>query len=450
MTPHETHVADDAVHDAADDPAPAPEAPADLTALLEAEGRRTLPRRWRLIGAAAAALLVVGAAAAYFGRGGADAVRYQTAPAERGDLTVTVTATGTVQPVTQVQVGIEVSGTVAEVLADYNDRVKVGQVLLRLDTAKLKAQALQSEAALKSAEAQLLQAQATVKESAANLSRLEEVRQLSGGKVPSQQDIDTAQAAVDRAHAAEGSAEAAIAEAKAALSVDDTNLAKAVVRSPVDGIVLSRSVEPGQTVAASLQAPNLFLLAESLSQMEVDVAVDEADVGQVQERQPATFTVEAYPDRTFPAVIQQVRYFPTTVQGVVTYQAVLAVHNADLSLRPGMTATAEITVAKRQGALLVPNGALRFAPKTPGAQKDDRSFVTRVLMPFRRPPRERREAPEKNDLPQKVWVLKNGAPAPVRIKTGATDGRMTEVTAGDLAPGTALLVDVLPTGKTGT
>jgi HlyD family secretion protein len=428
----------------------APGAPEDLAAILEAEGRRTLSRRTRLIGMGVAALLVVGAAAAFMGRGGGDAVRYQTANAERGDLTVTVTATGTVQPVTEVQVGIEVSGTVAEVLADYNDRVKVGQVLLRLDTAKLKAQALQSAAALKAAEAQLLQAQATVKESQANLSRLEDVRKLSGGKVPSQQDIDTAEAALERAQAAQGSAEASIAEAKAGLSVDDTNLAKAVVRSPVDGIVLSRSVEPGQTVAASLQAPNLFLLAESLSQMEVDVAVDEADVGQVKEGQPATFTVEAYPDRQYPAVISQVRYFPTTLQGVVTYQAVLSVNNADLTLRPGMTATAEITVAKRQGALLVPNAALRFAPKNQGAQRDDRSFVTRVLMPFRRPPRERREAPGKDDLPQKVWVMKDGAPAAVRIKTGATDGRMTEVVAGDLAPGTPLLVDVLPTGKTGS
>jgi HlyD family secretion protein len=424
-----------------------PQALPDMGAILEAADRGPLTRRARLIGVAVAVLLLAGGIAAYMTRGGGDAVRYQTAQAERGDLTVTVTATGTVQPVTEVQVGIEVSGTVAEVLADYNDRVKVGQVLLRLDTAKLKAQALRSAAALKSAEAQLLQARATVKESGANLSRLEQVRRLSGGKVPSQQDIDTAQAAVDRAHAAEGSAEAAIAEAKAALSVDDTNLAKAVVRSPVDGIVLSRSVEPGQTVAASLQAPDLFLLAESLTQMEVDVAVDEADVGQVKEGQPATFTVEAYPDRNYPAVISQVRYFPTTLQGVVTYQAVLSVDNADLTLRPGMTATAEVTVAKREGALLIPNAALRFAPKNLGAQRDDRSFVTRILMPFRRPPRERHETGPESDLPQKVWVLKNGAPAPVRIKTGATDGRMTEVVAGDLAPGTALVVDELPAGK---
>jgi HlyD family secretion protein len=402
----------------------------------------------RLVAAGAVLLVVAAGAAAFMGRGGGDAVRYRTTAAETGDLTVTVTATGTLEPITQVNVGIEVSGTVEEVLVDYNNRVKVGQVLLRLDTAKLKAQALQAEASLKAAEAGLTEAKATVKETGANLARLRQVRELSGGKMPSQHDIDTAEAALDRARAAEGTAEARISEAKAALSVDNTNLRKAVIRSPIDGIVLKRDVEPGQTVAASLQTPTLFVLAENLTQMELNVAVDEADVGQVKEGQDATFTVDAYPDRTFPAAISEVRFSPKTVDGVVTYETLLSVNNADLALRPGMTATADITVARREGALLIPNAALRFSPPNTAAE-DDRSLVTRVLMPFRRPQRERRGNGD-GKLPQKVWALKDGEPAQVRIKVGATDGSRTEVVAGDLAPGTPLIVDVLPTGKNAT
>lgn len=434
MTPHEP-----------DKPQAAPDGP-DMGVVLAAHDAGPVSRRLRLIAAGVVLVLVAAGAAAFMGRGGGDTVRYRTADAERGDLTVTVTATGTLEPITQVNVGIEVSGTVDQVLVDYNDRVKVGQVLLRLDTAKLKAQALQAEAALKAAEAGLVEARATVKETEANLARLRQVRELSGGKMPSQHDIDTAEAALDRARAAEGTAEAKIAEASAALSVDTTNLRKAVIRSPIDGIVLDRKVEPGQTVAASLQTPTLFVLAENLTQMELNVAVDEADVGQVREGQDATFTVDAYPDRTFPATISEVRYSPKTVDGVVTYQTLLSVDNADLALRPGMTATADITVARREGALLIPNAALRFSPQDNGARKDDRSFVTRILLPFRRPPRERRE-PEEGKLPQKVWALQDGQPAQVRIKTGASDGRMTEVVAGDLTAGTPLIVDVLPAGK---
>jgi len=434
MTPHEPN-----------DPHGAQAAP-DMSEILGAAHPGGLSRRARLIAAGIAAVLVIAGTAALMGRGGGDGVRYQTSPAETGDLTVTVTATGTLEPLTQVQVGTEVSGTVEQVLVDFNDRVKVGQVLLRLDTAKLGAQALQSEAALKAAQARLLQAQATVKEAQASYTRLEQVRELSGGKVPSQQDMTQAEATLDRARAAAGSAEADIAEARARVSVDNTNLQKAVIRSPIDGIVLARKVEPGQTVAASLQTPVLFDLAENLTQMELHVAVDEADVGQVKEGQEATFTVDAYADRTFPAIISEVRFSPKTVDGVVTYETLLTVDNADLALRPGMTATAEVTVDRRTDALLIPNAALRFSPQNAGAQKDDRSFVTRVLMPFRRPQRERRSNGE-GDLPQNVWVLKDGQPAMVRIKVGATDGRVTEVVAGDLAPGAPLVVDALATGK---
>jgi len=265
---------------------------------------------------------------------GDSSLQYKTAQVQRGNLIVTVTATGELEPVNQVDVGTEVSGTIETVPVDYNDHVKAGQVLARLDTDKLEAQVLKSQAALESAQAKLLEAQANVFETQNELKRLKHARELSGGKVPSQHDMDAAQAALKRARAGEAGARAQIAEAKATLRENRTDLAKGVIRSPIDGIVLERMVEPGQTVAASLQTPVMFILAEDLAQMELHVDIDEADVGQVREGQYATFTVDAYPDRSFPAQITEVRYAPQTVEGVVTYETLLSADNSDLSLRP--------------------------------------------------------------------------------------------------------------------
>lgn len=255
-------------------------------------------------------------------------VKYATQPAKRGNLVVTVSATGTLEPLKKVDVGIEVSGTIKSVDADYNSAVKVGQVMAKLDTTRLEAQAQQNEAALEAARSKVLQAQASVQEAEAQLGRLNRVRELSGGKLPSQSDLDTARANLARAKADEASAKASVAQAQASLDVVRTDIAKAVVKSPINGIVLKRSVEPGQTVAAQFQSPTLFTLAEDLTQMELQVDVDEADVGQVKEGQDATFTVDAYPDRTFPARITQVRYGSQTVEGVVTYKTVLKVDNS--------------------------------------------------------------------------------------------------------------------------
>ena len=289
-------------------------------------------------------------------------VKYTTQAARRGNLVVVVSATGTLEPVKKVDVGIEVSGTISKVEADYNDQVKVGQVLARLDTSRLEAQAQQNEAALQAAQAKVVQAQASVEEAQAQLARLNRVKELSGGKMPSQTDLDAAKANLARYKADEASAKASVAQAQAALNVNRTDLTKAVITSPINGVVLKRSVEPGQTVAATFQSPTLFTLAEDLTQMELQVDVDEADVGQVREGQEATFTVDAYPDRTFPARITQVRYGSQTVEGVVTYKTVLKVDNSSLALRPGMTATAVITVNKRGNVILVPNAAMRFVP----------------------------------------------------------------------------------------
>ncbi len=370
-------------------------------------------------------------------------LRFKTAPVERSELIVTVTATGTLQPVKQVMVGTEVSGTVNNVAVDYNDPVKAGQVLASLDTAKLEDQAAQSRALLHSAQAGLMEAQATVVESHNNLERLKEIQKRSGGKLPSRQELDTAAAAFKRAHAGEAIAQAKIDEAQAKLKLDETNLAKATIRSPIDGIVLTRGVEPGQTVAASLQAPVLFTLAEDLRQMILYVNVDEADVGQVAVGQPATFTISAYPERQFQAHITQVRYAARTENNVVTYEALLAVDNADLSLRPGMTATANIIVRTIENTLLVPNVALRFSPPVQREKSQSGTDFIASILPRRPPRRSQPLQPQSMGNLSPVWYLDdNGFPKPIMVKLGASDGRMTQILEGDLTVGQALLVDM--------
>lgn len=385
-----------------------------------------------------------------------DTTQYTTQPAIFGGLSVTVSATGNLAPTNEVEVGSELSGIVKEVEVDYNDHVIKGQALARLDTTKLQAQVLQSKASLEAAKAKVVLARATAKQSLSDLDRLRHLQKLSGGKAVSGQDIDAAAAALERAVAEEASAKAEVARSKAVLEAMQTDLSKMVIRSPVNGIVLDRSIEPGQTVAASLQAPVLFTLAEDLQKMELQVDVDEADVGMVHEGQNATFTVDAYPDRKFPARIQQVRFGSTSAQsggsasssssastgsGVVTYKTVLNVENTDLSLRPGMTATAEITVDTVEKAILVPNAALRYSPDSDDTKNSARSAIMNRLMP--RPPR----PDTKKNLGQngsrtfaRVWTLENGEPLAIPVKTGPTDGKFTVIKEGDVKPDTLLIV----------
>jgi HlyD family secretion protein len=368
------------------------------------------------------------------------APRYQTEALSRGHLRVTVSATGKLAPLNQVDVGSELSGTVETVLVDYNDRVKKGQVLARLDVVKLENQIAKVRAALASAEAKVLQAAATVKETRANLTRLRQMAKLTGGRTPSQAELETAEATAERASADETAARATVEEARATLRSSETDLTKASIRSPIDGVVLARKVEPGQTVAASLQAPVLFTLAENLAQMELQVDVDEADVGQVREGQSATFTVDAYPGRRFPARIRLVRYGAETVNNVVTYKTILNVDNDDLSLRPGMTATAEILTAERDNVLLVPNAALRFTPSPAEPPSTGGGLLASLLPRPPRPPTTKRvrETPDKNAI-QRVWVLRDGQPAAVPVTVGHSDGRMTEVTGEGLEPGVPVI-----------
>jgi HlyD family secretion protein len=291
------------------------------------------------------------------------------------------------------------------------------------------------------------EAQATVTETRRTLYRFQE---LARKGLCSQEQCDSAEAAYARAEAALAIARAQVTQAQAQLDSDRTALHKATIHAPISGIVLKRQVEPGQTVVASLQAPVLFVLAESLAHMELHVAVDEADVGQVREGQRATFTVDAYAERTFPAVITQVRFAPKTVAGVVTYETVLAVENTDLTLRPGMTATADIVVTKLAGVLLVPNAALRFTPPVSEEQTAaSRGGLLSRLLP--RPPVRRASTDRRQDAAssrqQRVWTLRHGEPVVIPVTAGATDGHLTEVVAGELEPDMLVIVEMRSAGS---
>jgi HlyD family secretion protein len=370
--------------------------------------------------------------------GGDGDVTYQTESPHRGELVVHVTATGTLQPTNQVDVGSELSGLVRDVFVDFNDVVKKGQELARLDTTRLEAQVLQAQAALDSAIARVAQAKASRLESNAQLARLERVRDMSGGKVPSAAELDAATAAAERARAEVSSAEASEGQARATLQTLRTDLSKAAIRSPIDGIVLKRTIEPGQTVAASFQAPILFTLAEDLTHMELLVSVDEADVAAVAVGQRAQFTVDAWPGQRFDAEVTQVRFGADALEGVVTYGVSLRVDNPERRLRPGMTATAEIEVKRVADALLIPNAALRFAPAEKLAEQE-RSPLSALF--GRRPSgRQRPSARDERAREQTVHRLRGGALDPIAVTVGASDGSFSEVLEGEIGLDDALVV----------
>ncbi len=418
----------------------------DLQEILDRERARS---RWPWVAVLVLAVLAAGAGGLwYFLSPSATVaqVRFRTADVARGDLEVIVSATGTLKPVNQVDVGSELSGTIRSVRVDFNDAVTRGQVLAELDTDKLEAQRDQARASLDVSRAELENARAGADEARINLERLERAFEASGGRLPSRQDLDAARAAHDKARAQVNVARANIARSEAALKGFESDLGKAIIRSPIDGLVLNRQVEPGQTVAASLQAPILFTLAETLTGMDLSVAVDEADVGEVREGLPATFVVDAYPERRFPARIRQVRFAPQEVSGVVTYECILEVDNQDLLLRPGMTATADIVTTEVKGAVLVPNLALRFTPTgidAPAARQESSggSFISR-LMPgpprtFR--PRSPNDPAGKDAGGARVWVLESGRPAPRTVVVGPSDGVHSQILSGDIAPGQAVI-----------
>lgn len=368
---------------------------------------------------------------------------YVTAPVTKGDLTVTVSATGNLAPTNQVNVGSQVSGLIQKVYVRNNDRVKQGQPLAQLDLSLLKAGLAQSQAALQVGIAAIAQAKATVEQDKAVLERDEQVFKESDGKVPSKVEMDSARADYARAVANVASAEAQVAQQKANVQTNTTNLGYGTIYAPVTGVVLSRQVEPGQTVAAQFNVATLFTIAEDLSRMKIEVKVDEADIGELKEGAPATFTVDAYPGHVFAAVVTrvdvganatpQVNSAGATVSSsstVVAYTTVLSVSNKDLLLKPGMTAVALITVAHKTGVLLVPNAALRFNPKViPNAQRGVQIG-----------PRQNNAGSQTADFGRgarrQIWVQDSkGKLSALTVTTGDTDGALTEISGPGVQPG---------------
>ena len=353
-------------------------------------------------------------------------VTYLTAPVTQGDLTLTVTATGTLQPLSQVEVGSDLSGRVTKVHVVWNQPVTVNQPLAELDTDLLTARVREAEAQLKLATASRHTADATVAEATASLGRIEPSKNPG---IATDSDVDAARAVLARATAAVETADAQIASAQAALQVANTNLDNAIIRSPINGVVLDRNIEPGQSVVSSLQAAVLFTLAEDLRKMELYLDVDEADIGRVREEQTATFTVAAWPERVFRGRVASVRNSPVTTNNVVTYVAVLEVDNSDMALRPGMTATAAITTEVVEGATLVPNAALRFAPASTSGASGNTDAATGG---------DTGAAAEG----ARVWVLRDGVPVAVPVTIGANADGHTQIRSGEIRAGTQVIVRI--------
>ena len=378
----------------------------------------------------------------FFFRGSQGQVGFVTQPLTKGNLTVEVSANGTINPIRTVSLGSELSGIVRKVNVDVNDQVKKGEVLIELDDTKLKASVERAKASLDLSKATLAESLATLKEAKAKLSRLQEVRRLSGGKSPSKTEIDAQEALVAKAQASVQSAQAKITDSEQALKSAESDLSKTHISSPIDGVVLARSVEPGYAVAASLQAVELLKLATDLKDLELQVNVDEADVGAVKPGQKASFTVSAYPDRNFPAELKKVAFGSTKTDNVVTYVTYLDVKNPDLLLRPGMTATATIRTVALKDALLVPNTALRFRPTVSSESKAPAMNV--FGPPMRRSVRKSAGSATSPNASQKkaeVYVEEDGHAVPVPLVVGFTDGKMTQVLEGKLSAGDKVIVD---------
>lgn len=386
--------------------------------------RRVLLRAfWTKTKLAIVLVLLLGAGAiAFWPRG--PKVEFETAKLARGNLTVTVSATGKLAPGNQVDVGTEVSGKVDQILVDSNDQVKKGQLMAVINTDTVQAQLDQFRASLAQARASLATARATVQQNEAKRTRY---RTLQSTGAASTQDLQTAEADYARAIASVAEAEGKIQSAAAQVSNSQTQMGKAQIMAPIDGVVLSRAVSVGQTVQASFSAPVLFTLASDLSVMQLSVEIDEADIGTVKEGQKATFTVDAFPNRKFNAELVTLYNSAKTTNGVVTFPGSLLVDNRSLLLRPGLTATAEINVAEVKNVLLVPNAALRFTP--PPAALDNKPVP---------PPAK----PQEGKALGRVWTLVNNKPEHRDLVLGRTDGISTQILSGKLAVGDTVLTDI--------
>ncbi|MBP1710295.1 MAG: periplasmic component of efflux system [Deltaproteobacteria bacterium] len=367
----------------------------------------------KIIVAVAVLIMVLGSVVYYFTKD-SKAPKYITQTADRGDIRSTVSATGTVNAVTTVLVGTQVSGTIKQLFVDYNSPVKKGQLLAQIDPASTEAQVAQASANVSLARANLEKSRVAVRDTITNFKRN---KILYGKNFISKSDLDTSETNYLSAIAQVKASEAQVAQTQAALSLAQTNLRYTQILSPVDGTVISRSIDVGQTVAASFQTPTLFTIAQDLKKMQIDANIDEADIGRIKTNQPVTFTVDAYPDMTFKGNVSEIRNSPTTVQNVVTYAVIVKVDNPELKLKPGMTANVLIVIDDKKDILRLPNAALRVkiadkelraaSPKGPG-----------------------------------VWVLDHKKPKRVPLTIGISDNRFTEVVSGNLNESDQIIVEV--------
>ena len=402
-------------------------------------------RRWG--GWVALALVVVGAAAWFFWPKKDGGPKLTFAKVDTGDIVARVTATGTLSALVTVQVGSQVSGRIQEILVDFNSRVKMGQVIARLDRQLLEAALAESRANHAASIANVERASAREQDAKRQAER---ARDLAGRKLIAATDLDAAELAARVAHADVVAAQAAFEQAKALLQRAQINVGYATIISPIDGIVISRDVDVGQTVAASLQAPTLFTIAQDLVHMQVETNVGEADIGKLQEGMVASFSVDAYPGERFEGKIRQIRNAPQTIQNVVTYDVIVNVDNADLRLRPGMTANVTFVLSTSAGVLRVPNAALRFKPPSSligiapagatveGSGKRSRQAGNGTTAPATGG--DPRPAPKGE---REVWVMRDGRAQRIEVTLGLSDGTTTEVLTGDLKAGDEVITDAI-------
>ncbi len=363
-------------------------------------------------------------------------IEYITNKIKKGNLSVIVSATGNLNPTNSVEIGIEVSGTIKEIYVDFNDEVKVGQVLAMLDTRKLQTEVDGQTAALAIARANLKQSEVNLKNKKLVYERNVKMFESSGGKYPSVNKFDEAKFDYEDATSTLEGSKAKVEQALFNLKTAQQNLDKAFVKSSINGIVLNRAVEVGQTLAASMNAPKLFTLAKDLTQMDLIVSIDEADVSDIKKDLDVTFTVDAYPNENFNGKIKQVRLNPVTTNGVVTYETVVSVNNEKLLLKPGMTANVKIVTKQSVDKLIIPNLALRFKPKEEVEQKT-------TTMSFVQPPMPQGKGTTK-DLVKKefnpIWILENNKTKSIMVKVLETDGKSTTIESNELKPDDEVII----------
>ncbi|MFW2379402.1 efflux RND transporter periplasmic adaptor subunit [Aliarcobacter butzleri] len=354
-------------------------------------------------------------------------IEYITKKVTQGDLSVVVSTTGNLNPTNSVEIGIEVSGTLKEIFVDFNDEVKAGQILAKIDTVKLQSQVDSSTAALAIAVANQKESQVLLNNKKTLYDRTLNMYKNSGGKYPSKNELDDTRFSYEAAIESLEAAKAKVLQAQSNLKTDKQNLEKASVKSSIDGIVLNREVEVGQTLAATMSAPKLFTIAKDLTNMDLIVSIDEADVADIKKDLPVTFTVDAYPNKVFNGKVKQVRLNPVDTNGVVTYETVVSVDNEDLLLKPGMTATAKIITKESKNKLLIPNGALRFKPKM---QEQKNGGVNLVGPNMNRPANVARDLSKKELSP--IFILENNQPKRVMVKVLDSDGKLTSIESEEL------------------